>query len=133
MKGMVFGERLRKLREGKYTQEELAEKMNVHNITISKWENGAQYPHSNRISELAQILGTTPAYLLGDTDNPENNANLSKAQYEMPPEVKNVGKTLVYERNGERLELPPTEESYAIFREIARMIAGREIAGAVTA
>ena len=126
---MVFGERLRKLREGKFTQEELAEKMNVHNITISKWENGAQSPHSNRISELAQILGTTPAYLLGDTDSPEAEAVSSKAL----PLESDKGKTLVYERNGERLELPPTEESYAIFREIARMIAGRETAGAVMA
>lgn len=130
---MVFGERLKHLREGRYSQEDLAEKLNVHNNTISKWENGLQEPRAKKVAELARILGTTPAYLLGDTDNPDNNANLSKAQYEMPPEVKNVGKTLVYERNGERLELPPTEESYAIFREIARMIAGREIAGAVTA
>ena len=39
---------------------------------------------------------------------------------------KNTGLSLVYERNGERMELPPTEESYAIFREIAAKIAGRE-------
>ena len=121
---MIFGERLRKLREGKYTQEELAEKMNVHNITISKWENGVQTPHSSRIAELAQILGTTPGYLLGNTDSSESEAESPKVL----SAVKDTGKTLVYERNGERLELPPTEESYAIFREIARMIAGRETA-----
>ena len=50
------------------TQEELAEKMNVHSITISKWETGAQEPHSKRVAELARILGTSTAYLLGDTD-----------------------------------------------------------------
>lgn len=126
---MGIGERLRKLREGKYTQEELAEKMNVHSITISKWETGAQIPHGSRISELARVLGTTPAYLLGDTDNPGKEAEASSSQ----PELKTAGKALVYERNGERLELPPTEESYAIFREIARMIAGRETASAATA
>lgn len=111
---MVFGERLRKLREGKYTQEELAEKMNVHNITISKWENGAQYPHSNRISELAQILGTTPAYLLGDTDNPESNANLPKAQ----PESKPAENALIWECNGKRLALPNTPETRTLFERL---------------
>ena len=126
---MGIGERLRKLREGKYTQEELAEKMNVHSITISKWETGAQIPHGSRISELARVLGTTPAYLLGDTDNPGKEAEASSSQ----PELKTAGKALVYERNGERLELPPTEESYAIFREIARMIAGRETSNVATA
>lgn len=136
MKGMIFGERLRKLREGKYTQEELAEKMNVHNITISKWENGLQSPHSNRISELARILGTTPAYLLGDTDEMKTEKTESEsetAQVSDKLHLVKSGQSLVYERNGERLELPPTEESYAIFREIARMIAGRETAGAVMA
>ncbi len=125
MKGMILGERLRKLREKKYTQEELAEKMNVHSVTISKWETGAQTPHSGRVKELAQILGTSPSYLLGNTDDPDANAS--------EPEKKKQVNALVYERNGERLELPPTEESYAIFREIARMIAGRETAGAVMA
>ena len=42
-------------------------------------------------------------------------------------EKEKIPNALVYERNGERMELPPTEESYAIFKEIARMIAGREI------
>ena len=126
---MVFGERLKHLREGRYTQEELAEKMNVHSITISKWETGAQTPHGSRISELARVLGTTPAYLLGDTDDPGKESELPKVL----PEIKSGGKSLVYERNGERLELPPTEESYAIFREIARMIAGRETVNAAPA
>ncbi len=133
---MIFGERLRKLREGKYTQEELAEKMNVHNITISKWENGLQSPHSNRISELARILGTTPAYLLGDTDEMKTEKTESESETAKVSDKLHLvksGQSLVYERNGERLELPPTEESYAIFREIARMIAGRETAGAVMA
>ncbi len=133
---MIFGERLRKLREGKYTQEELAEKMNVHNITISKWENGLQSPHSNRISELARILGTTPAYLLGDTDEMKTEKTESESETAKVSDKLHLvksGQSLIYERNGERLELPPTEESYAIFREIARMIAGRETAGAVMA
>ena len=71
MNGMLFGERLRQLREGKYSQEELAEKLNVHNNTISKWETGKQEPRAQKVAELARLLGTSTAYLLGDTDDPE--------------------------------------------------------------
>lgn len=109
---------MRRLREGKYSQEELAFKMNVHTNTISKWENGAQAPHSKRVSELARILGTTTEYLLGDTESPYPPAS--------PIGVKKENNSLVYEKNGERLELPATPEGYAIIREIARMIAGRD-------
>lgn len=56
---MLLGERLRRLREGKYSQEDIASMLNVHNNTISKWENGMQEPRAKRIAELAKILGTT--------------------------------------------------------------------------
>ena len=67
---MAFGERLKGLREGKFSQEQLADLLHVHNNTISKWENGAQEPRTKRVTELARILGTTTAYLLGTSDNP---------------------------------------------------------------
>ena len=136
---MVFGERLRQLREGRYTQEDLADILKVNNNTISKWENGTQEPRAKRVTEIARILGTTTAYLLGDTDEmkeketekTEEKSGTSEIFDKLP--LKESAQSLIYERNGERLELPPTEESYAIFREIAMKIAGREIAGVATA
>ncbi len=111
---MTLGERLKKLREKKYTQEELAEKMNVHSVTISKWETGAQIPHGSRISELAQILGTTPGYLLGNTDNPDKDS----APAPVLPEIKPTGNDLVYERNGTRIVLPNTPETRTLFERL---------------
>ena len=75
---MTFGERLKLLREGKYSQEELANMLNVHSVTISKWENNVQEPRANKVAELARILGTTTAYLLGDTDNPSQEKSAGK-------------------------------------------------------
>lgn len=123
---MNIGERLRKLREGKYTQEELAEKMKVHSITISKWETGAQIPHGSRISELARVLGTTPAYLLGDTDNPDKPAEKSNAL----PELNPSGNDLVYERNGTRLVLPNTPETRTLFERLVMASMSRTAATA---
>ena len=49
---MDFGERLKKLRKGKYSQEELAALLKIHANTISKWESGAMEPRSKRVKQL---------------------------------------------------------------------------------
>ena len=67
---MNFGEKLKKLRKGKYSQEELAALLKIHANTISKWESGAMEPRSKRVRQLAQIFNTTTAYLLGEADEP---------------------------------------------------------------
>ena len=66
---MMFGERLRELRRKKYSQEELADLLQVHNNTISRWENGTQEPRMTTVKKIADIFGTTAAYLVGETDN----------------------------------------------------------------
>ena len=62
-----FGERLKKLRKkAGLTQEELAEKAGVSNITISQWENGIYAPTMTRIKALAQALNVPESDLLND-------------------------------------------------------------------
>ena len=48
-----------KRKEKKITQNELAEKLNVTDRAISKWENGNCMPDSGIIPELCKILGIT--------------------------------------------------------------------------
>lgn len=114
---MIFGERLKGLREGKFSQEQLADLLHVHNNTISKWENGTQEPRTKRVTELARILGTTTAYLLGTSDNPSTqeempgNNSISRTRQQSSREHSVNNGMLVYEtRDGERFEAPPTEE-----------------------
>ena len=111
---MGIGTRIRELRKrAGMTQLELSERVGVHETSIRRWEKEKDSgPDTAMIMKLAEALGVTAEALLADTER------------ETSPEGE---KSLVYERNGERMELPPTEESYAIFKEIARMIAGREI------
>lgn len=74
---MDFGERLKRVRKGRYNQEELASLIGVHTNTISRWENGSRSPDAGTLQKLAQALDTTTAYLLGEVDDP---ARLSASQ-----------------------------------------------------
>mgnify|MGYP003294847941 CR=1 FL=1 len=64
---MTKGERIKKMRErAGLTQEELAKKLNTTKQTIGKYEkNIVTNIPSNRIEKLAQVLDTTPEYILG--------------------------------------------------------------------
>ena len=48
-----------KRKEVKLTQSELAEKLNITDRAISKWENGKSMPDSGIIPELCKILNIT--------------------------------------------------------------------------
>lgn len=56
-------------KEKKLTQEELAEKINVTKLTISRWERGERVPKSDKAQQLADFLGVSVAYMLGYTEN----------------------------------------------------------------
>lgn len=54
---MKFGENLKRIRkELDFTQDELADKLNVPRQTISRWENSESYPESVDIEELCDIF-----------------------------------------------------------------------------
>lgn len=78
---MKFDENLRAIRKQKeFSQEYLAEKMNVSRQTISKWENGTAMPDLKKLTDLAslfdvsmdELLGTSaPDYKTSESDNAE--------------------------------------------------------------
>ena len=66
-----FGKRLKELRQSaKITQSGLAEKLNLHPQTVSKWERGLSEPDIAQLGDLAAALGITIERLLGK-ENPE--------------------------------------------------------------
>lgn len=119
---MIFGERLKHLREGRYSQEDLAEKLNVHNNTISKWENGSQVPRAKNVAELARVLGTTSAYLMGDTDKIE-----AAPQYELPMQEGagqplNMNNMLYFKSGTFELAVPDNEKNSKLFQYVVNRI-----------
>ena len=67
MNSKDFGKRVADLRKGKrLTQSELAEKLNISNKAVSRWETGEGYPEITILPTLAKELGVTIDELLKD-------------------------------------------------------------------
>ena len=63
---LEFGERLRALRKEKgYTQKVIAEKMNVSQNTVVRWENNYKFPTQNNLIQLSRIFHVSLDYLVG--------------------------------------------------------------------
>ena len=65
MSNKTFGEMISSLRkERNMTQNDLAEKMNVTDKAVSKWERNLSCPDVNSIPKLAEILGVSVEELI---------------------------------------------------------------------
>lgn len=65
---MEFGEKLRSLRiKAGLTQLDIAEKLDVSAAAIGAWENGRAKPRLTKLGQLAELLGTSSADLMGET------------------------------------------------------------------
>lgn len=64
---MKLYEKIIKLRKSNgWSQEELAEKLDLSRQAISRWENGTALPDANNILQLSKIFGVTSDYLLNE-------------------------------------------------------------------
>ncbi|MGP4059572.1 helix-turn-helix domain-containing protein [Halobacillus litoralis] len=77
---MNFADKLKQNRKNKgWSQEELAEKLFVSRQSVSKWENGQNYPSIEIIIHLSDLLGVTIDELLrSDEELKEKVINDSK-------------------------------------------------------
>ncbi len=89
---MTTGERIKRLRkEHKLTQEELGAKIGVKKAAVQKYEKGTvKNIKRDSLIKLAQILDTTPEYLLGWEDTPSNAEPLGEGEYVMIPVIGRV-------------------------------------------
>lgn len=64
---MNFAEKVLSLRtEYGYSQETLAEKLNVSRQAVSKWESGTTLPETDKVITLSNFFGVSTDYLLKD-------------------------------------------------------------------
>lgn len=66
---MIFSEKLQVLRKSRgYTQEELAEKLNVSRQAVAKWEAGQTYPDIMNLIQISELMNVTVDYLVKDQE-----------------------------------------------------------------
>lgn len=64
---MILADKIIRMRKKNgWSQEELAEKMNVSRQAVSKWESAQTFPDLERILQLSTLFGVTTDYLLKD-------------------------------------------------------------------
>ena len=72
---MIFADKLVDLRKKSgWSQEELAEKLNVSRQAVSKWEGAQSVPDMARIIQLSELFGVSTDYLLKDNLEPADAA-----------------------------------------------------------
>lgn len=89
----VTGEIIRKLREErKMTQAQLAERINVSDKAVSKWETGRGYPDVALLEPLAQALGLSVTELLAgkNVSNTNRAFNMTRLKFHVCPLCGNV-------------------------------------------
>lgn len=73
---MILADKIIKLRKKNgWSQEELAEKMNVSRQAVSKWESTQAIPDLEKILQLSTLFGVTTDYLLKDKIVNEENSD----------------------------------------------------------
>lgn len=71
MNDAVFGQRLRFLRkQAKMTQQAVADCLNIHRSTYTKYETDNVTPDHQGLVTLSQLFGVSVDYLVGRTDEP---------------------------------------------------------------
>ena len=64
---MKLSEKIVRLRKSKgWSQEDLAEQLNVSRQAISRWEGGTAQPDAGNVLQLSNLFGVTTDYLLKD-------------------------------------------------------------------
>jgi len=93
MNQYVTGAVIKELREkNKLTQAELAEKLNVSDKTISKWETGKGYPDVSLLEPIAEVFSISLTELMSGNaiTNKNTSANMLRSKFYVCPVCGNV-------------------------------------------
>ena len=114
---MRYNERIKEQRKKlRYTQRQLADKINVSPQVISNWERGYTEPSSEDIKKLSAILDVSSDYLLGLSDDQTRNNFLLPANKTFDEHVDDLIDEIIDERSLEITESKREEVKSLVFK-----------------
>ena len=114
---MRYNERIKEQRKKlRYTQRQLADKINVSPQVISNWERGYTEPSSEDIKKLSAILDVSSDYLLGLSDDKTRNNFLLPANKTFDEHVDDLIDEIIDERSLEITESKREEVKSLVFK-----------------
>lgn len=94
---MLLSEKITELRKKQgWSQEELAQKLDISRQSVSKWESGGAMPDLDKIIKLSSIFGVSTDYLLKDDDEDYGdsyNNNMYEEAKKEPDNVKHISRS----------------------------------------
>lgn len=100
---MTLGEKIAKQRkEQNYTQEQLAEVLNVSRQSVSKWESDIAYPETDKLIKMGKLFDCSMDYLLKE-EITEKNGNANTKIVTVLETIGGVLKSQCRERKSEKL------------------------------
>ena len=86
------------------TQKQLAEKLNMSDKSVSKWERGLSIPDADVLIEMANLLDVSVSQLLGIEESIHSNGNLAEELAELNEQLarKKQKEKLLYQANQKR-------------------------------
>ena len=133
METLTLGKKIQTLRKKSgMTQKQLAEAVQTSFSTFRRWEKDEHSPDTTSISKIAEILKTSAAYLLGETDNTtkinnDTTEEILKAQkLNEQTNTENVSGTtlgwadnlITIKQGNTEIRLPINEQTLPIFQKI---------------
>ena len=120
---MTISANIRQLRKkAGLTQIELAEKLGVSIATLRRWEAGETAPNGTRIFELAELLEVSPDEIVASVENSARGQTMSAGSSTLMDRSSGM---LVFEGDGTRIELPPTDKGYELFSRLVENLLNR--------
>jgi len=114
---MRYNERIKEQRKKlRYTQRQLADKINVSPQVISNWERGYTEPSSEDIKKLSAILDVSSDYLLGLSDDKTRNNFLLPANKTFDEHVDDLIDEIIDEQSLEITESKREEVKSLVFK-----------------
>ena len=90
-------------KKNNFSQEILADKLNVSQSTIAKWEKGEQLPRSQNIKPLAEALNISSSDLLNDYNTNDENFHLMAGTQDLTIKQNGIEITMPYDENSRNL------------------------------